>query len=370
MPVPLDEYPIHQAPVSMRWMASSDRNVYDRCILQIYERSGEHQIISGLGVYPHLGVIDAYAVGRTGTRQAVVRTSDALGDDRMTQAVGPIRIEVVEPLQKLRAICEAPEHGVEFDLTWEASIAATEEPRHIYRIDDKLILDACRFIQTGTWSGTARLAGEDLAVTPETWVGARDRSWGIRPVGEATPAGRPSDNPDHGFWWIWVPLRFDDYSIVLIVQEDAHGHRLLNEAVRIWPESTGRGTEQLGWPEVDIRYRSGTRHPEGATIHLMERGRRPLELEVETRGGIPLTVGCGYGGDPDWTHGEWKGRGWTEGAVYDQADPAVAGRMYFGLIDHVARATLNGDEGFGVFEHGSIGRHDPSGFTDFMSTAP
>ena len=31
---PLDEHPIHQVPMSMAYVASSDRNMYDRCIYQ------------------------------------------------------------------------------------------------------------------------------------------------------------------------------------------------------------------------------------------------------------------------------------------------------------------------------------------------
>jgi hypothetical protein len=108
-----------------------------------------------------------------------------------------------------------------------------------------------------------------------------------------------------------VPLRFED-AVVIIVQEGPDGYRLLNEAVRIWPD--GRPPEQLGWPEIEIGYRSGTRHPERATIHLTERGGKPLTLEVETRGFLALNAGAGYGGDPDWSHGQWRGAGWVEGA--------------------------------------------------------
>ena len=370
MPVPLDEYPIHQAPVSMQWFATSDRNSYDRCIFQIYDRTGDRQIITGLGVYPHLGIIDAYGVARKGSRQQVVRASDALGDNRMLQSVGPFRIEVVEPLRRVRTILEADDLGLSFDLTFEGFSEATEEPRHIYRLDDKLILDACRFIQTGSWSGTVRVDGEEWTVDPTSWVGARDRSWGIRPIGEPTGPGKPSENPDYGMWWCWVPLKFETFSIVVIIQEDAHGHRVLNEAVRLWPAETGRRPEQLGWPEVAITYRSGTRHPEHATIHLTERGGKPLTLEVDTLGCIPLSVGCGYGADPDWTHGQWKGKGWVEGAVYDQGDPAVQGRMYYGVIDHVARATCDGEVGHGVFEHMLLGKHYPSGFDDWATVGP
>jgi hypothetical protein len=44
--------------------------------------------------------------------------------------------------------------------------------------------------------------------------------------------------------------------------------------------------------------------------------------------------------------------------------------MPFGVTDHVARAELDGVEGWGLFEHATVGRHDPTGFTDFMSVAP
>jgi hypothetical protein len=370
LPVPLDEYPIHQAPVSLRYFGTSDRNVYDRCIMQCFSRDGAVELITGLGVYPHLGVIDGYAAVRRGDRQQVVRASDALGDDRMTQQVGPLRFEVLEPLQRIRAVCDGDDHGIGFDLTWDGAFPAVEEPRHLHRQGDHLILDACRFCQTGAWTGTLRVGSDEFQVSDPDWSGTRDRSWGIRPVGEATPPGRPSDDPNGGFWWCWAPLRFDDFAIIVIVQEDADGHRILNEAVRVWPEAAGRVPEQLGWPDIEIRYRPGTRRPEGATIHLSARGRTPVVVDVETLGFLALNVGAGYGGDADWSHGQWKGKGWVEGASYDLTDPAVAARVPFGVIDPVARVTCDGAPGTGIFEHASIGRHDPSGFADVGAVSP
>jgi hypothetical protein len=81
-------------------------------------------------------------------------------------------------------------------------------------------------------------------------------------------------------------------------------------------------------------------------------------------------VGAGYSGDPDWSHGRWMGREWSASTVYDLTDPAVAGRIPFGVIDHFARARLGDEEGWGLFEHASMGRHDPTGFADWSSVAP
>lgn len=368
MTSPLDEFPIHQVPYTMDQVGTSDRNFYDRCYFNAHNRSGELFFVSGLGVYPNLGVIDAYATVRRGNRQWAVRFSDALEPGhRLDQGVGPYRIEVSEPLRKIRLICDGDEHGIGFDMTWDGSFAPIDEAHHVLRSATRTILDASRFAQLGSWSGVLRVGGEELTVDPEVWMGSRDRSWGIRPVGEAEPPGRNAEEPTEGFWWLYVPLRFDDWALVVIAQEQPDGYRSLCDATRVFAD--GR-LEQLGWPEVDIRYRSGTRIPESATLELKERGGKPLIVEVECLTHVALHVGAGYGGDPDWTHGQWRGRGWAEGAVYDLGDPQIQARVPFGVIDHVGRAACDGAEGWGLFEHGTFGRHDPSGFVDFSSVAP
>ena len=367
MPVPLDEYPIHQAPLSLAYVASSDRNFYDRSYFNAHDRTGDVFLITGLGVYPNLGVIDAYATVRRGNTQYAVRFSDALNHDRLHPRVGGYRVEVLEPLRKIRLVCDGDEHGIGFDLTWDGSFPAVHEQPHLLRTGARAILDASRFAQVGSWSGSLRVGGEELTVDPDVWVGSRDRSWGIRPVGEPEPPGRSGAEPREGFWWLYVPLRFDDFAVIVICQEEPNGFRTLNDATRIWRD--GRH-EQLGWPDVDITYRSGTRHPERATIHLRDENRKPLSIEISTLGFVALHVGAGYGGDPDWSHGRWMGTDWAEGRVYDLNDPEVAGRIPFGVLDHVARASCNGSEGWGLFEHGSMGRHDPTGFADWSSVAP
>ena len=87
----------------------------------------------------------------------------------------------------------------------------------------------------------------------------------------------------------------------------------------------------------------------------------------ERRSELPLHVGGGYGGDPDWIHGSWKGENFTERVTYDLTDPNVVARAGFGVIDHYGRATCDGEVGHGLFEHASFGRHDPTGFKDWSN---
>ncbi|MFB6484031.1 hypothetical protein ACFCXF_33290 [Streptomyces virginiae] len=371
-PVALDEYPIHQAPLSMKHVVSGDRNAYDRCIFHVFDHAGRAVLILGLGVYPNAGVIDAYATLRVGDELLAVRASDALGDDRMNLSVGPLSITVDVPLKQLTLRCAADPadpHGLSYDITWTAEFPAVWEPHHVQRRGDRLMLEGRRFVQAGQATGTIRAKGEEFTLTPGEWTGTRDRSWGVRPIpGEEGGRAAEEYRPE-GFHWLWIPVRFEDRFIMVIAQEDADGHRTLNEAVQVFPEGSGRHDVQLGWPHTEIRYRPGSRHPERAVVHLTDPTRKPLELGVEILNSSPLAVGAGYPPAGDWQHGTWQGRGWSDRRVYDLSDPAAHPMAAFGVTDHSARFTLDGQIGHGIFEHGSFGRHDPSGFADYSSVA-
>lgn len=367
MPVPLDEYPVHQAPLSLARVATSDRNFYDRSYFNAHDRSSDTFLVTGLGVYPNLGVIDAYATVRRGQRQWIVRFSDALDARGLEQRVGGYRIEVLEPLHQVRVICEGGSDSISFDLTWTGAFPAVEEEPHLLLSGARPILDACRFAQVGSWSGVLDVAGEEFQIDSEVWTGSRDRSWGIRPVGESEPPGRGAGEPTDGFFWLYVPLRFDEFAIIVILQENPDGYRTLNDAKRVRPDGA---IEQLGWPRATIGYRTGTRHPDWARLELTAPNGKPLIVDVRTMESVALHVGAGYGGDADWSHGQWMGRNWTSSSVYDLDDPAISALVPYGVIDHSAVAVCDGAQGWGMLEHANLGRHDPSGFADWSAVAP
>jgi hypothetical protein len=369
-PVALDEYPVHQVPLSMKHVATGDRNAYDRCIFQVFDHQGRALLVLGLGVYPNVGVIDAYATLRVGDTLHAVRASDALDDDtRMTMAVGPLRILVERPLKDFVLSCAAdPDDpdGLSYEITWSAQFPALWEPHHLQRRGARLTLEGRRFVQAGRCEGWIRVAGEEIRLSAGGWTGTRDRSWGTRPLPGEEGGRLAEEHRTEGFHWLWCPVRFEDRFLMVITQEDADGYRTLNDATLV---RNGERDRQLGWPQAEITYRSGTRHPKRALVHLGD-FRKPSELGVEILTSSPLTVGAGYPPAEDWQHGTWRGRGWTDRRTYDLSDPAALGLAAYGVTDHAARFTLDGQVGHGIFEHGSFGRHDPSGFTGFDSVAP
>jgi hypothetical protein len=361
---PLDDYPVHQIAQPIRYPATSDRNFYDRYYFNCHAGTDELMLIIGMGQYPNLGVTDAFALARHADVHRAVRASRELGADRMDTSVGPFRVEVVEGLRRLRVILEPNEHGLEFDLAWEGVIPAQAEPRHFIRQQERVVFDSVRLAQTGRWSGHVCSGGEEFAVTPDRWQGSRDRSWGVRPVGESEPPGIGVRNPAQ-FYWMYAPMQFDDFSILTIIQEDSAGTRILEEAVRIWPEKAGRPPQQLGRPEYQPRYVPGTREVQTASIAFSPPGGAPLEVTVRPVHPVSLMVGTGYGLEPDWKHGMYQGPELVvQGVCYDLSVPEDKARMW-GMIDSVATFECFEEghtvTGTGLFEYWPFGPHAPTG---------
>jgi hypothetical protein len=357
-----DDYPIHQIAEPVRYAGTSDRNVYDRYYFNLHASSSELFMVMGMGQYPNLAVQDAFCLLRRGTEHRVVRASKELGD-RMDTTVGPFRIEVLEPLHRLRFVLEPNEWGLAADLIWEGAIPAFEEPRHHITLHGRVLFDTMRLAQTGRWSGILHVDGEDIPVTPDRWKGTRDRSWGVRPVGEPEPAGIRADQPLFFNLWNYAPMQFDDYSILYIVQEWADGQRVMDEAVRVWADPA-REPEWLGRPEHELSIRPGTREVDSAVISFPQAPAGAFDVRVTHLLEAHIGIGTGYGFDADWRHGMWQGPLVVQGVSLDvEADRD----RFFGIVDCVARfESSTGEVGYGLHEYLFLGPHEKYGFTSFM----
>ncbi len=342
-----DDYPVHQVAETVRHAATSDRNFYDRYYFNCHANDGSAFLVMGLGQYPNLAVQDAFACVVVGDEHRVVRASRELGD-RMDTSVGPLRVEVLEPLVSLRVVCEPnDESDISFDLTWRGAMPAFEEPRQYVRRHGRVLFDTMRLAQTGRWSGTLRCGDHTFEVAPDRWWGTRDRSWGVRPVGEEEPPGIRAGGQMTGFW-NYVPVQFDDHSLLYMLNELDDGSRVLEEAVRVWADP-GRDPEWLGRPEHDAVLTPGTRYIERSTLRFPDAPGGAFEVSVEPLLDCWLMHGTGYGLDPDWRHGMWQGPLVVEGRSMDYG--AQRGEL-FGLVDQVARVTQSGGVADGAVGHG------------------
>ncbi len=360
-----DDYPIHQTAEPIAQAASSDRNVYDRYFFNGFSRDGDLFFGAAMGLYPNRRVMDAAFSVVVDGRQHVVRASRQAPLERSDTRVGPILVEVLEPLRALHVRVAENEFGLEADLAFYARTGAIEEPRLTLRAESgRVMLDTTRLTQFGFWEGFIRIGGREVVIDPSRVPGTRDRSWGIRPVGEPE-GGAPGGLQQ--FFWVWAPFHFDDVCALMSVNEDAAG-RAWHSSGFVAPAGRldERAVEPLARVAQSIRWRPGTRRAASAELTLTPHQGDAMVLTLDPVLRFQMR-GLGYL-DPEWGHGHWKGPDALDGVTWDLAelDPMDPRHLH---VQQLCRARWGDKEGLGVLEQLAIGPHAPSGFTSLIDAA-
>src|SRR5215468_8483458 len=142
MLTPFDDFLIHQTPLPVAHPASGDPNHYDRFWFNGYTE--DFYFAAGMAVYPNRGIIDgAFAVVHDGVQRSVF-ASGRIPADRGETRIGPLTIEVVEPLRVVRVRADASDLGIDADVTFTARTPVLEEPRQTMHSGTKLVMDSTR----------------------------------------------------------------------------------------------------------------------------------------------------------------------------------------------------------------------------------
>ena len=227
MLTPYDDFPIHQTADPVAHPQSADPNHYDRYFFNGFSRNGEVFFAGAMAHYPNRGIIDgAFSVIVDGVQHSVF-ASGSMPLDRATE-IGPIRVEVLDPLRRIRLSVAPNDQGLEANLVFDARTVAIEEPRNTMISGARRVMDVTRLTQWGSWEGTISLAGQDVPLGVGA-RGIRDRSWGQRGVGVQAPTNFPQAAPQ--VFWLWAPLHFDQFCTHLALFERADGERWLEQAL-------------------------------------------------------------------------------------------------------------------------------------------
>ncbi len=356
-----DDYLVHQTAEPIASPGTGDRNFYDRHFFNGFTRDGDLYFGVALGLYPNRRVMDAAFTVIRGGRQESVRASRLAPGERRDTRVGPIAVEVVEPLRTLRVRVEPNAFGLEADLVFRARATPIEEPRFTWRVDGRLLMDVTRLTQFGLWEGTIGVGGHTLRIEPSRVLGVRDRSWGVRPLGEPE-GGAPGLPPQ--FFWLWSPVHFDDICTHFDVNEDADGRRW-HAAGMLLRVADGR-VEPMATVAHRIRWQPGTRRAAGAEVTLAPHRGEPLVIALEPMLSAQM-LGLGYL-HPEWGHGMWKGDLAVAGDSWALADcdPLDPRHLH---VQQVCRARMGDREGVGILEQIALGPHAPSGFRSILDPA-
>lgn len=366
-----DDYCIHQTCEPIAQPASSDRNCYDRYWANGFDTGAGFMFEMALGLYPNRRVMDAHFAVLIDGVQHCFHGSRRAPEDRGELVVGPLSLQILEPLRSFRLVLTANDSGIECDLRFTARTPAEEEPRSVLYDDGRLIMNTTRFTQLGRWQGHIVVHGRRIEVNATRTLGARDKSWGIRPVGEPEGGAPPSKQRAPQVYWIWAPLDFGDFGTQFNTFESADGTATQLGACRL-PAGDDIDAHAVGNIEPmpvarhRIEWQPGTRYAKTARIDLTDRRGREIRIELE-----PLlrfhVAGVGYH-HPEWGHGLWKGELVTAYEAMEVAAlPALDHRYVH--VHQMVRATANGQTGYGTLETFVLGPHQPSGFTTFLDGA-
>jgi len=365
-----DDYPIHQTPEPIAHPATSDRNFYDRTWFNGYAKDASYYFGIGLAVYPYRNIMDcAFSVVQPNQRQHCFYGSRRAPVERTDTEVGPFRIEITEPMRTARVILEENESGITCDLKFSARTGAIQEARQILYSGLRRSMDATRFAQFGHWQGVIHHPDGEIKVDESFCHGTKDRSWGVRGVGEPETGGAP--NVPKGICFVWAPLFWEDHVSHAIFFDGQDGEPLVREGITAklydsvsdLPATEDGSVDRKLTARHRIQYHPNTRLASSAEIDLVELddGIRTIKLEPQLKFQMK---GLGYG-HPEWRQGNWKGELATGHESFDprQLDHLAPENIH---VQQVVKATDGEREGVGVLEQIVIGPYAPAGFKGFL----
>ena len=286
---------------------------------------------------------------------------------------GPFRIEILEPMKNIRVVLDDNETGIGADLQWIPRSAHFPEDHQ--RLTPEQIgrwMIATRMNQFGFWSGELHLPDETITLDVANTYGTKDRSWGIRPVGDSVSPGAPL--PPKGLKFFWAPLHWPDHVTHMACFEGDKGE--------VWHWD---GFQLPAYPEIDqipgiedpdierfvsvshnFTWLPKTRRVSGGHISIQLQDSEPLEIEIEPMVSV-LMKGLGYG-HPEWGHGQWKGELAIFGESWNlsEIDPLAPENIH---IQEVVRVRNGVSQGVGVLEQLVVGPYPKYGFSKFFDGA-
>ena len=183
-------------------------------IMHQREKPGDVLILT-LAHFPSRQEIDSLQLGRVGTSPIMARHLRKVDGDQDDFRVGPITIDVIEPLKKIRLVAVASDATpVSFDISFTARTQPYQLRRGTMKAKYEIVWDQSHMFQSGTYNGSYTHNGKTYEV--DNWWGQRDHSWGVR-----SHARCPL--------WMWMPIQLEEGMLSVWHWEYPNGARVYTD---------------------------------------------------------------------------------------------------------------------------------------------
>ncbi|MBH77777.1 MAG: hypothetical protein CL897_06080 [Dehalococcoidia bacterium] len=317
-----DEYLIHQITDSFGSVAATDKHWNDGHYICLCDADGKIQLIGLVRLYTNNDVIDGFLCVRHEGKQHNIRLSRRLRSDVNTIGIGPLRIEIVEPMETVRLVLEENEYGISCDLTCRTTSVPYEDTPSYVREGGRFNRSRAVYEVVGTVEGSVTVAGETYKATADKWFFFRNHSWGSMP-GRGGPRdhGAPPQSPQETTKGLrqWVLFRMPDHGGFYQIMDRDDGERLQQEGAILLSDS------QLEVTEIDHDlefYSDGPKRLKSGRFSLTDQEGTRREYELEDLGWVYCQGGGYFGGFNDGLgQGVWRGEYHAEGEVWDASHP-------------------------------------------------
>lgn len=268
---PLDEQLAHQIPEVFPSVVTHHEHWRESYFFAIHPKDGHDGdvLMFTMATHPASEKLDSYQMGRISGSFVFALHERPYGGDPHTTAVGPVSVEIEEPLRRLRLRAEGEGATPELDIVFTGRTQPYALRRGTMKAGHEIIWDQSHMVQGGDYTGWFQPKGGERQ-SVDGWWGQRDHSWGIR---------------DHVRcpMWLWLAIQLPDGMIGAWHWELANGARLFTDGCF----APADGSEPI--PIIDLRHSFDWTGEDGEPVSYGENGADVRGLA----GGAELTLAGG-----------------------------------------------------------------------------
>jgi hypothetical protein len=351
----IDEYPYHQFTNTFAAVAGSDPQWNDGHYVTLCDAEGTVCLTSNVRLYQNNDVLDGFVCVRHDGKQHNIRVSRRLRPNMDHLGVGPLRIELLEPMQVLRMVLEENPHEISLDVTCRTTAGPHLDPVEVTRVDGRLISERATYELTGECTGWVSVGGTRIELTSASFF--RNHSWGCQPGRGGARSGAPTPSRRLPGIRQWMLFRMPDHG----------GYYFDDPRPRA---ASGQGAIMIGGRSIavrsvshDLQFYDGGKRLRSGSIELIDDEGSARTYEVDDLGWVYCQGGGYFGGFNDGLgQGVYRGDYHEEGEVWDVSHPTqvvdTSGRAFefdHAWAENFVRIRSGDATGLGHFECVVIG---------------
>ena len=357
---------------------TSDRNFYDRYFFGAHTtRRATHMLWSRwASTRTSASSTPSPRSSSTARRSTSSAHRAILGSDRMNTTVGPIGVEIVEPLRTSRVYAEPNEHGLSFDMTFEgvdrslsrsrtscaAPATATRHGLHAHDAERPLVGHVHR--RRPDLRGRSRHSGGACATTrgasgPSAAASHRQRHRPTPDLAASTGTGRPSSSTTS--------------ASCTRSARTATARAGTPPSELLYPYAAAARPEPLTVVSHDFKLKPGTRLLERGSLQRRSAADgKPVKITMTPKTTLYMSGG-GYSYLGGWRHGQYHGPLVVETEIVGSHRSRVVPKIGVHtqtICDYTVEGLGDIGTGHGIFEFLFLGAYLPYGFKTFGDVAP